>query len=113
MIKVLISKDEMYNMYVVENKNSKHVADILGCCVATAIKILRINNILIRDSIRKNYGLYNGKFNFGWDLDHIIPLSSVNTESELIALCHFSNIQPLCSHVNRDIKKNKLNFILQ
>jgi len=284
MIKATISKEEMYQMYVVEKKNSKHIADILGCCAATAIKILRINNIPIRDIIIKandngviingkktcikcnteklikeftkrsknkekrkntckscctkirkewsqtdigknsnlksrkkhyktdkyiikekryrkskkgkvaikrsqrkyfqthkketnkklkekrkidplfklsvtarnsirnafkkngfkknsktnqilgctfeefkihiekqfvfwmnweNYGKYNGEFDFGWDLDHKVPLSSAKSEIELIKLCHFSNIQPLCSRINRDIKKNKLNFILQ
>lgn len=54
-----------------------------------------------------NYGLYNGELNYGWDLDHIIPLSSAKTEEDVIRLNHFSNLQPLCSKVNRDIKKNK------
>ena len=53
-----------------------------------------------------NYGKYNGKFNYGWDIDHIIPLSSVNSEKELLTLLHYTNIQPLCSHINRDIKKH-------
>lgn len=30
-----------------------------------------------------------------WHMDHIIPLSSAKTEDELIALCHYTNIQPL------------------
>jgi hypothetical protein len=30
-----------------------------------------------------------------WEVDHIEPLSSARTLSELIALCHFSNLQPL------------------
>lgn len=55
-----------------------------------------------------NKGLYNGKPNHGWDLDHIIPLSSANTEDEIIKLNHYSNIRPLCSYINRDIKKNLL-----
>ena len=53
-----------------------------------------------------NYGLYNGEINFGWDIDHIIPLSSANTEEELIKLNHYSNLQPLCSYMNRYIKKD-------
>jgi hypothetical protein len=55
-----------------------------------------------------NYGLYNGTDKYGWDIDHIIPLSSANTELEIIELNHYNNLQPLCSHINRDIKKNKL-----
>lgn len=30
-----------------------------------------------------------------WEVDHVKPLSSAKTLSELIALCHFSNLQPL------------------
>jgi hypothetical protein len=55
-----------------------------------------------------NYGLYNGQPNYGWDFDHIIPLSIAKNELELINLNHFSNIQPLCSLINRDIKINKV-----
>lgn len=54
-----------------------------------------------------NYGLYNGEFNYGWDLDHIIPISSATSEEQVLNLNHFSNFQPLCSKFNRDIKRNK------
>lgn len=30
-----------------------------------------------------------------WEVDHIRPLSSARTFSQLIELCHFSNLQPL------------------
>ena len=53
-----------------------------------------------------NYGLYNGELNYGWDIDHIIPLSSAETEEDVIRLNHYSNLQPLCSKVNRDIKRD-------
>lgn len=53
----------------------------------------------------ENYGLYNGEFNFGWDFDHIIPLRSALNEKEIIELNHYTNFQPLCSKINRDIKK--------
>lgn len=52
-----------------------------------------------------NYGKYNGKLNYGWDIDHIIPLSSAKTEDEIITLCHYTNLQPLCSYTNRYLKK--------
>lgn len=58
-----------------------------------------------------NHGKYNGELNYGWDIDHIIPLSSVNTENDIFNLCHYSNLQPLCSKVNRDIKRDRLDFI--
>jgi len=55
----------------------------------------------------KNHGLYNGQFNYGWDIDHIIPISSAKSESEIIKLNHFTNLQPLCSYINRVIKRDK------
>jgi len=55
----------------------------------------------------ENYGLYNGELNYGWDIDHMVPLSSANTEEELLKLFHHTNLQPLCSKTNRDIKRNK------
>ena len=58
----------------------------------------------------ENYGLYNGELNFGWDIDHIIPQSSGNTEEEIIKLNHYTNLKPLCSKINRDIKRNKVDF---
>lgn len=58
----------------------------------------------------ENYGKYTGKLNDGWDIDHIIPLSSAKTEKELTKLFHHTNLQPLCSYTNRNIKKNKLNY---
>lgn len=57
-----------------------------------------------------NKGLYNGIENYGWDIDHIIPLSTANTEDDVIKLNHYTNLQPLCSKVNRDIKKNNIEY---
>lgn len=54
----------------------------------------------------ENKGLYNGELNHGWDIDHIIPTSSAKTEEEVVKLNHYTNLQPLCSKINRDIKKN-------
>ena len=59
----------------------------------------------------ENKGLYNGELNYGWDIDHKIPVSSATTEEELVELNHYTNLQPLCSKINRDIKKNKITTI--
>ena len=55
----------------------------------------------------KNYGKYNGELNYGWDIDHINPLSNAKTEEEIYNLSHYTNLQPLCSKINRDVKRNK------
>ena len=59
----------------------------------------------------QNYGKYNGELNYGWDIDHIIPISSATNEEEVLKLNHYTNLQPLCSKINRDIKKDKLNYV--
>lgn len=55
-----------------------------------------------------NYGLYNGTPNFGWDIDHIIPNSSAKCEQDVLKLNHYSNLQPLCSYINRDVKRDNI-----
>lgn len=52
----------------------------------------------------ENRGLYNGELNFGWDIDHVIPMHTAKTEEDIIKLNHYTNLQPLCSNVNRNIK---------
>jgi len=52
-----------------------------------------------------NYGKYNGEFDYGWDIDHIIPSTSGKTEDDIINLNHYTNLQPLCSKINREIKR--------
>lgn len=39
--------------------------------------------------------------NYGkWQIDHVIPLISANTEQELEKLCHYTNLQPLWAFDN-------------
>jgi hypothetical protein len=57
----------------------------------------------------KNRGIYNGELNNGWDI-HIIPLSEAISVDDIIKLNHYTNLQPLCSKINRDIKKNNIEY---
>ena len=55
-----------------------------------------------------NHGMYNGSLLYGWDIDHIIPLSTAKTEEDIIRLNHYLNLQPLCSYTNRHVKRDNL-----
>lgn len=57
-----------------------------------------------------NYGLYNGELSYGWDLDHIVPVSSAKNEEGVYLLNHWSNFQPLCSYINRCVKRDNKPF---
>lgn len=54
----------------------------------------------------ENRGLYNGELNYGWDIDHIIPLASAVTEEDILKLNHYKNLKPLCSYINRVVKRD-------
>lgn len=56
----------------------------------------------------ENRGLYNGQPNYGWDIDHKIPISTATCKEDVIRLNHYTNLQPLCSYYNRYIKKDKV-----
>jgi hypothetical protein len=85
-------------------KKSSKTVDILGCTFDEF-------KLYIESQFQPwmnwdNYGKYNGQLNYGWDLDHIIPLSSAKNEKEIIKLNHYTNFQPLCTYVNRYVKRN-------
>lgn len=88
-------------------KKSKYTKEILGCSFEEFKFYLESKFESWMNW--ENQGQYNGELNYGWDIDHIVPLSSVNSEEGILKLNHFSNLQPLCSKVNRDIKFNKVN----
>lgn len=95
------------NRYNIIKKNK--TSYILGCSV-NEFK-LYLESKFLSWMTWDNYGKYNGKLDYGWDIDHIVPLSSAKTEESVLQLCHYSNLQPLCSKINRDIKKDKTQTI--
>ena len=66
--------------------------DVIGC----SLEFLKeyIEKQFILGMSWENYGRY------GWHIDHIIPLSSANTEEEVYKLCHYTNLQPLWAEDN-------------
>ena len=89
------------------SKNSK-TEELLGCSFEEFKTYLesKFEDWMTWD----NRGLYNGELYYGWDIDHITPLSSVDNENDIIRLNHYTNLQPLCSKVNRDINRDKLDY---
>jgi len=84
---------------------SKKTEEILGCTYAE-LKT-HIESQFEPWMTWENKGLYNGSFDYGWDIDHITPLSSAKSPEEILSLNHYTNLRPLCSHVNRNIKRDK------
>lgn len=91
-------------------KKSNRSIDIIGCSYESLL--IHIESKFEFWMTWENHGLYNGELNYGWDIDHITPTSSAKTEEDLIKLLHYSNLQPLCSKINRDIKRDIVGFNL-
>lgn len=101
-IRKLIWQNITKNSYI----KNKITEEILGC-TAEEFRTY-IENKFEPWMTWDNYGLYNGTENYGWDIDHIIPQSSAKDEKGVIALNHYTNLQPLCSYKNRVIKRANL-----
>ena len=81
-----------------KNKRSK---DILGCTIEF-FKVY-IEERFIDDMSWDNYGT-------NWDIDHKIPLATAITEEDVLKLNHYTNLQPLDSYINRNVKRDKIDF---
>jgi len=68
-------------------KKNNNTFKIIGCS-PSELKCY-IENLFTEGMSWENHG------SFGWHIDHIVPLSSANTEEEIYKLCHYSNLQPL------------------
>lgn len=68
---------------------------------ASPIKALACNHPELRDYIASRFrpGMSWEAYR-RWEVDHIRPLSAARTATELIELCHYSNLQPLWRREN-------------
>lgn len=80
-------------------KKNKSTTELLGCSYNTLMQH-------IKSKFTKNMTIE--KLGIEIHLDHIIPLSSANTENKLIQLFHFTNLQPLWAEDNLK-KGSKIN----
>lgn len=85
-------------------KKQNTITDIIGCSFEDFMN--HIENQFEHWMNWENYGKYNGDFNFGWDFDHKIPTTSALNEADILKINHYTNFQPLCSKINREIKKD-------
>lgn len=101
-VKCLIAKSFLNNGYSKESRT----LTILGCTYEE-FKV-HLETKFQPWMSWENRGKYNGKLNFGWDIDHIIPLDTATSEEDILKLNHYTNLQALCSKVNREVKRNKI-----
>ena len=79
-------------------KKNKKTFDLVGCTV-----------LELKTHLEKQFlpGMHWGNnTNFGWHIDHIIPLAAAENSEDLEFLCHYTNLQPLWWRDNI-IKKDK------
>jgi hypothetical protein len=84
------------------NNNNKFIKktkseNILGCTISEFRSYIKIK--FTKKMNFENYG--------EWHLDHIIPISSAQTEEEIVKLNHYTNFQPLWAKDNLN-KRNKI-----
>lgn len=107
-LSILIRNNIMYCFNRIGVSKSEKTENILGCSFDEF-------RVYIESKFEpwmtwENQGKFNGEENYGWDIDHIIPTSTASTEEEILKLNNYTNLQPLCSYINRYVKKNNLNM---
>ncbi len=84
-LKLLCRSRVAYAIKWIGGKKNNRTMEIVGCSPEFLREFLREK---FTDGMTfDNHGL--------WEIDHKIPLASAKTEQDLLALCHFTNLQPL------------------
>jgi len=119
-----IQEDEIYKLRMalygnihnhfkrfIDGKKKRKTLELIGCSLEEFK--LHLESQFLNWMSWDNYGNTCERltYNCSWDLDHIIPLSSAQTEEEVYLLNHWSNFQSLCSKINRNDKKGKVPLV--
>lgn len=108
--KIRCSLRTRINMAIQGNQKSGSAVRDLGCSIETLKQ--RFESMFCANPKTgemmtwENYGKTNG--NFGWDIDHISPLSKfdLTDRKQFLEAVHYTNLQPLW-HIPNIIKGNK------
>jgi hypothetical protein len=97
------------SFYLIDGHKPSRTEQILGCTYNELMIHLesKFEDWMTWD----NRGNWNGiptEPNVAWDVDHIIPLATAKNEFDIVRLNHYTNLQPLCSYVNRYVKKGNV-----
>ena len=79
-------------------KKNKRTFDLIGCTVE------ELKTHLEKQFLPDMH--WGNNTNFGWHVDHIVPLASAKSSEDLEYLCHYTNLQPLWWRDNI-LKKDK------
>lgn len=103
----LICYIRSYIYGTLKNKRSRRTLEVLGCSPEQLIQHLE-SQFQPWMTWENMGGRSISTPNTTWDVDHIIPLSSAQTEEDVYRLSHYTNLQPLCSYYNRFVKRDNL-----
>jgi len=97
-----LSRNIRIRIYRFIKNNKNKTLDIIGC-----------DYLFLKEYLEKKFVDNMNWDNYGeWHIDHIIPLSSANTEEEIYKLCYYTNLQPLWAKDNLK-KGKKMNYITE
>lgn len=90
--------DPSYRMYRSVQRRSGQA--LMGH--ASPTKALGCDRATLREFIARSFGPGMTWDRYGqWEVDHIVPLSAARTPTQLLALCHFTNLQALWKRDNQ------------
>ena len=93
-----IVRSRINNLLRIKNiKKKNKTFDVIGCSLQ-----------FLKDHIEKQFtdGMnWENHGQYGWHIDHKIPLNSGKTEEEIYKLCHYTNLQPLWWKDNLEKRK--------